>query len=212
MKAVCGLQRRRAVLAALSAFAVSVAVAAPPSLPARNLSVEMRLVALNQRADTVVSAQGSMAVGTRGSTASSGSFTARTSTDQNAAEAVHRVLVLNGASALIRVSELAPLTALDWVFTAQGAGLASHTRWVDSGRGFQVLPRWPGGDALAVLEVQAEAGTAAGNATAPRWAVQTRVQLPLGEWFTLARVGELSGTGAATAEPVRELQVRVTAP
>jgi len=25
-------------------------------------------------------------------------------------------------------------------------------------------------------------------------------------------VGELSGTGAATAEPVRELQVRVTAP
>ena len=212
MRAPCSLPRRRAVLVALAAFAASWAAAAPPALPARNLSVEMRLVVLSQRTDTVVSAQGSMVVGTRGSSAGSGSFTARTSTEQNAEEAVHRVLVLNGASALIRVSELAPLTALDWVFTAQGAGLASRTRWVDSGRGFQVLPRWPGGAASAELEVQAEAGTAAGNATAPRWAVQTRVQLPLGEWFTLARVGEPSATGAAPAEPVRELQVRVTAP
>lgn len=204
--------KRRLVLAAAGVCTAALAAGPTPALPVRNLSVEMRLVALAQRADTVVSASGSVVVGTRGSTAGSGGFSARTSTEQNAAEAVHRVLVLNGASAFIRVSELEPLTALDWVFTAQGAGLASRTRWVDSGRGFQVLPRWPGGDAPAVLEVQAEAGTAAGTAAAPRWAVQTRVQLPLGEWATLARVGEFSGNGAAPAEPVRELQVRVTAP
>jgi len=177
------LHLRHGLLAVL--LAASAAWAAPPQL---NLLVEMRAVQLPEPA---AGATGGLTVDTRrGTPALRGDISLRTAREGD--EAVEQVLVLNGGSASLRTSRLVPLATGEWLWDGANAGLAQTRQWLDVGRGFQVKPRWPGGDAAVTLDISAE--------TAGRTAVQTTLAVPLGEWTPFAR------SGATT------LQLRVSQP
>jgi hypothetical protein len=78
-----------------------------------------------------------------------------------------------------------------------------------------VQPRWPGGAAPVTVEVSAE-----GGAGSERSQVLTTVQLPLGEWVTIASsansASERRGGAWSTHQVERSgslvVQMRVTAP
>lgn len=79
-------------------------------------------------------------------------------------------------------------------------GLISETVWVDSGQGLAVKPRWAGGRAPVVVELEAEAPVhsaaahlgrrfEARDATTDepaRLIAQTTVTVPMGQWVTVA--------------------------
>jgi hypothetical protein len=162
------------------------ALAAPPQV---NLWVEMRAVQLDEV--QAMQAQGSVVVGTRGGTAAArGDVIVRTA--REAGDDTAQVLVLNGGSASLRVGRLLAMPTAEWVWGGVGAGVAQERQWIEVGRGFQVRPAWPGGDAPVSIEISAEA--------AGRTTVQTRLALPTGEWATFARAAQTA------------LQVRVSAP
>lgn len=134
------------------------------------------------------------------------------------------LLILNGARALLRVSET---RVIQWYqvgrdsrggWTVQPSALV-----VDAGRGVVLQPRWPGGQQPVTLEITAEStrmapgGGAAVAATEGALAMTT-VQVPLGEWVTVAAAleqGQRSGgrtwsSGDASQEGRYAVQVRVT--
>jgi hypothetical protein len=111
--------------------------------------------------------------------------------------------------------------------SAAGAGLVETTQWVDTARGFEVRPSWPGGQAPVRLEIRAEIGSeaptdASGHSAGPRrLVVSTTVRVPLGEWFAIGRIGPTalppeSGLTVSTATRGQEgggrVEVRVLAP
>jgi hypothetical protein len=136
------------------------------------------------------------------------------------------VLVLNGGVAGVRLAAQTPWQFVQLAWTAQGVSAWPATVWTETATGFRVTPRWPGADAPVTLELSAEAGAPGGpvGAAAPaptkQASVLTTVQIPLGEWVTVARSadgqrvdarGTLSSR-SAEQRAERLLQVRVTAP
>ncbi len=183
--------------------AVMPARAAPPQV---NLLVEMRAVSVAERA--AAPGHGGWIAGTRGgSPAAAGDVrigTRRPSADDSADDSANdstndstrQVLVLNGGAAALRTGDLQPLSTGDWAWAGSGTGAATRggvgqaRQWIEVGRGFQVKPSWPGGNAPVTLEISAEA--------APRTTAQTRLLLAPRTWTEFAR-------SAQTA-----LQVRVS--
>jgi hypothetical protein len=99
-----------------------------------------------------------------------------------------------------------------------GAGGAVVTAWAELIDGFDIRPRWPGGQAPVTVEVGAtrSVGPAAGNAPPPRFEVFTTVLAPLGEWTELAQVQRgsratvSSGGGTSGTQHAMQLQLRVS--
>ena len=178
--------RRRA--AALLAAIVLPAAAGPPAV---NLRVEMRVVEQAQARR----AEGSVVIGTRGSTPVVGG-SVRIATDSGGRDEVQQVLVLNGAAASLRTSAWRALPTGEWFWGAGNPGMGQTRQWVDAGRGFSVQPSWAGGDAAVQVEIASAGDTSA----------HTRLALPLGEWLVFARRGE------ATSETQLQLQLRVSLP
>jgi len=198
------------------AFAAAIvlpwAARAAPPLPQRNLVVEARVVERSSADRQGLGAAGGVVVGTGGSTVGAGGVTLRARSEGAAREQVQRVLVLNGGVAMLRVAQLVPLTSVEWVWTEQGAGVAERTLWVDLGRGVEVRPAWPGGQAPAVLEIGIEAAdaTAAEPARAPRLTARTQVSVPLGEWVPVASVSEGAARSVNTARAAAAAGLAVT--
>lgn len=207
---------RRRLLALLTLFAAWPGWAQPqpqPQPPAVNLGVELRFVP--DGGELPRSGRGSVTVGTQGSTPLTGSVTVTTSTaTAQRDESLLQLRVLNGARAQLRLSQLVPLSRLQWSWRgpagpaaggASGAagtaraGLIETTHWVDTARSLVLRPTWPGGTAPVRVEVAVEvpgeaprdlAGPGAGHSAGPRQLqLETTVELPLGEWFVLGRVG-----------------------
>jgi hypothetical protein len=196
------------------------ALAAGPPLPQRNLSVEARVVEASEVEREALAAGGSVTVGTAGATTVQGGVTLRAGNEQAETRQVQRVLVLNGGRATLRLSQLVPLRSLALAWTGRTAGVSERIRWVDVGSGMTVQPRWPGGAAEVQVDVEIDSAPA-GDATAERTRVQTQLSLPLGQWVTVAVLGERSdsrsgGSGLTTATAARassrSLQLRVSAP
>lgn len=224
---------RRALLTLLVAAWSGLAQAQAPA-PAVNLLVELRFVA--DGGELPRSGRGSVTVGTQGSTPLSGSVTVTTSTTTaQRDDSLLQLRVLNGARAQLRLSQLVPVSRVQWRWRGQpgagsaasGAGLIETTQWVDTARGMLLRPSWPGGAAPVRLEVAVEVpGEAprdpAGHAAGPRQLqLETTVELPLGEWFVLGRTGRaaaaadnaLTVSTAARGEPGQgRIEVRVLAP
>jgi hypothetical protein len=112
-------------------------------------------------------------------------------------------------------------------WTPWGPAAAVRSQWLELVNGIEVQPRWPGGDAPVTVELAAQRATPATGgwqgarpATAAQWSVLTTVQLPLGEWVSVAQLQSASrgsavstgGFGAATASRQRSLQLRVSLP
>lgn len=192
----------------------AVAWAAPPKLPVRNMTVELRVVAAGDApvvAGTVVRTQPVQA--------------------QEQELEVQKVFVMNGERAQVKLGRSMPL---QWVQSAKVdqtpagtpvQGVDTATQWMESGQALSVLVRWPGGKKLAVVELEVDTTAVA---TQPghklphqaRSRVASTITLPLGEWSTVAVTGRreavaqpgVYSTRPLDGEGAKWVQIRVLAP
>jgi len=106
-----------------------------------------------------------------------------------------------------------------------------QTVWIDLGQGLNVRPRWPGGRAPVVVELEAQsrqpmgAGSVYSGQMDPdgqtrRMEVSSTLSVPLGEWAVVARSGGRAQRQKAGSLSTRELddsqsaqlEIRVTVP
>jgi hypothetical protein len=212
---------RRLLCVVLLAAPMARARAQAAPLPAVNLRAEVRWVDASQVQRDSVGGAGSVTVGTGGSVSADAQVTLRATSREAEGQTLQQVLVLNGGSAQVRLSQAVPL---QWVEAVQGprrsAGVLRQT-WVEVTAGVVLRPRWPGGAAPVDLEVVAEAPIGGAETANPgREVIGTRVLVPLGEWFTLARSDTqraVSERGTLSTRDIersaqRELQVRISRP
>lgn len=205
-------------------------------LPLRNLLVEVRhgeARHFEQRAAGVDGA--GVAIASDGSVRGSAQVTLGESRSSGRGDATQQLTVLNGREAMLRVGATVPLQWLEWAWTPQGPALIGGSQLVDVGRQVAVRPSWPGGHAPVTVEVRTEAAALAAGGMRPRYApdgqplpegsveradVLTTMQLPLGEWVTVARSGDDAAqtqrgtlsTRDVAGSRAHVVQMRVSAP
>lgn len=220
----------RALISLLLLFALC-AQASAQALPRKNLWVELRWVETQVSAAAVAGVRdGAVVLGTAGSVSPRGQVVISTDKRESGMQLLPRLLVLNGASASVQLSEMTPVQWLDYgveaspttggsptgaakVYAVPRSGISTQTRSVS------VSPRWPGPRQPVTVELRTQLDQAATDPAAPRQQTQllSTVQLPLGEWLTVARSGAslqtqqrgTLSTRDAEASVLRELQLRV---
>lgn len=210
------LIRRAAAAAAL--LAAAGLAQAQAALPLRNLLVELRQGDdASLRRERAGGAGGAVVIGSDGHVGGGIAIGAQSRSRDAAADGVQQVRVLNGGRASMRLARAEPLEFVQVLWTPQGVQAMPSTVWTETGRGFVVHPRWPGGAAPVTVEVSAEGGDAAAG---ERSQLLTTLQLPLGEWVTIASSAEARTTqrGSFATRDVETrrsghvVQMRVTAP
>jgi hypothetical protein len=215
------------VLLAIVLAAVLPAVRAQVArgLPMRNLQVELRQGDEQRAASREAGVRGgSVTIDSSGAHLGlQGGLEAR-SRDASG-DIVQRLLVLNGGQGRIAIGSGAPM--LQWlqvVWTPAGPSVIGARVWVEALRAMQVRPRWPGGDAPVEVELRAEANRPAAGSTPTEGVdtagVLTTVQVPLGEWVTVASSGDTQSHGERGTLVSREVsreqryvvQLRVSLP
>lgn len=220
----------RALISLLLLFALC-AQASAQALPRKNLWVELRWVETQVSAAAVAGVRdGAVVLGTAGSVSPRGQVVISTDKRESGMQLLPRLLVLNGASASVQLSEMTPVQWLDYgveaspttggsptggakVYAVPRSGISTQTRSVS------VSPRWPGPRQPVSVELRTQLDQAATDPAAPRQQtlLLSTVQLPLGEWLTIARSGAslqtqqrgTLSTRDAEASVLRELQLRV---
>jgi len=205
----------------LVACVAPLAIAAEAALPQRNLAVELRWVASQQRSGQDLSAGGGVVVGTGGAVDARGSVVLRAGDQRSEADQVQRVTVLNGGRAGVRFAQSQPVQWLEVALTPRGPAALLRQGWMEAGTAFDLRPRWPGGQAPVTVEVaHQDSGAVQGGTAGATGGVFTTVQLPLNEWVSVA---ESAGQGHASERATqstrdvassqrRVLQMRVSLP
>jgi hypothetical protein len=177
----------------------------------RNLLIEVRQMQSDEGQQMVVDLLGGRANGALAQGRSSGTAT-------------QQILVLNGRPARIAVQTQTPLRLLQslvrngQVITTQGTVL------IEAGTGFSALPRWDGGNSVAVElnTQQALRPLFAPAGPAPAVVAQSQagsdMLLPLGEWVTVAESDQsvqsnqqtLRGAQSQSGTSRTEVQLRVS--
>jgi hypothetical protein len=200
-------------------------------LPQRNLQVEWREVEASQAAASQAGVHaGGWSVGSDGRVQGGLQGGVVQRSRDAAGERVQQVQVLNGGRASIGVSRAVPWQVYEVAWTARGPAVVGSTLWSQVGQRFSIEPRWPGGEDPATVVLSSGAAGSPGRPgelgldPAPARHLETTLQLPLGDWVTVARSASSSrdggrdvgtggvgvGTRSSTAE--WELQLRITAP
>ncbi|WP_295641409.1 hypothetical protein [uncultured Methylibium sp.] len=231
--------RRRALLFAASIALSTRGFAQAPAargLPLRNLLVELRQ---GDESSFDASAAGlrsaAVTVGPDGQVSARAGVTLESRSGGSTLGSAQQLRVINGGQGSIRIGASVPMQWLQWVWTPQGPAVIAGSQLVETGRGFVVQPRWPGGDAPVTVEVRSEASQMASGGIPSRYQfdgrpqpegsvsradVLTTLQIPLGQWVTIASSGEQAQARergvASTRESASErrvvVQMRVTAP
>ena len=219
-------QMRRCFFALCVALAALAGVPAGAAGPARNLEVELRWVDSSVSGVALAGVRdGATVIGTAGSVSPTPMITLSTQHPADANDQAQRIIVLNGKSASVTMSEQMPVQWLDYAVQMQGAAggqapdlskarisAAPRTSFVERTRGFVVTPQWPGGKQPVQVELKAMTPQDGGQQQ-----VFSTVQVALGDWITVARSGgplhapEPGVIRSSDAEPQvsRELQLRV---
>ena len=218
--------KRRLFIAALPVLPPLVSQA-QPALPQRNLWVELRWVESRMSGAALAAVRdGAVVLGTAGSYSPRGQVVLGTAAQDGTIQALPRLMVLNGRSASVQISEASPVQWLDYAVElapgARGASAAAGARVYAAPRsgqatqlrGFSVSARWPGGQAPVQVELRSSNSTDQGAGQAELFST---VQIPLGRWLTVARSGDAVAapprgtlsTRDAEARTLRELQLRV---
>ncbi|MCM5682859.1 hypothetical protein M8A51_25320 [Schlegelella sp. S2-27] len=205
-------------------------VFAQPGLPQRNLRIELRQGDQTELARQGASASGSVVISSHRTVNAQGGVTVHTTRRESVTrgDGTQQVLVLNGGRAGIRLAQQQPLQWYQVIWNARdGATLVPSKVMLEAGRGFTVQPRWPGGGEPVTVEIAAESSRfndpTSGMQDRPLregGTTLTRVQVPLGEWVTIADTLEEQHTiergnwSSAEARGSRRsvVQMRVTAP
>jgi hypothetical protein len=215
---------RSAVLACLLA-AVGVAPApaqqrlpgsAQAALPLRNLLVEVRQSEQAQGQDRGGGLDGgSVVIRSDGRVQGSAGVTLQSRSQNRDAGTTQQVRVLNGARASVRLAQALPLQWWQVVWTPQGPQALPSTQWAEAVRGFVVQPAWAGEEQPVRVEISTEGGGAGrgldgSQSTASR--VLTTVEVPLGQWVTVASssdAAQSSEHGVLSSREARRTQERV---
>jgi hypothetical protein len=211
-------QRRKWLTGVLLGLLAGVAIAQGAGLPAVNLRVEWRWIEVSQGAQRGVAAEGAFQVGTEGVVDARGQLSLRTRSTRADSEAVQQLLVLNGGRAAIRLARAQPVPWLELASTPRGPSAVIGQRMIEQVTGLEVQARWPGPG--AAVEVDLLADSPAPGALQGTDQLSTRLLLPAGEWFTVARSGgqrTRSEAGVLSSRDVersseRQLQLRVSPP
>ena len=220
---------RRSLLLLFLALAAG-ARAAEPAGPRQNLQVELRWVESAVSGAAIAGVrQGAVVVGTAGSVAlRPGGLSLSTRRQEDEAAQIQRIVVLNGHAASILLSETELLQWLDYGVELRGSApgqvrlqAQSRSLPVERQRGFALTPHWPGGRQPVRVELRA-LGQPGQMGQMGQTGVQTEllstVQLPLGDWLTVARSGAATRapepgvirSSDAESQRSRELQLRVS--
>jgi hypothetical protein len=223
--------RRRFLLAPLLLLP-SLLIEAQAQAPRQNLLVELRWVESGVSAAAIAGArQGGVVLGTAGSittTQQPGGTTLSTRRVEEGIEQSHQLLVLNGHAASVMLAETELLQWLDYEVEPAQRGAARprvhaqlRSQPVERRRGFALTPLWPGGNAPVRVELRALAPAGDRAAAGGETEILSTVQLPLGDWVTVARRHAGGGVAPRAPQPgvlsssdaearvQRELQVRV---
>ncbi len=198
--------------------------------PRQNLLVELRWVESGISGAAVAGVrQGAVVVGTGGSVSTrSGGLTLSTRRVEEDISARQQVLVLNGGTASVMLAEVELLQWLDYGVSLRSVGggganerpetrarieAQSRSLPVERRRGFAISPSWPGGQQPVRVELRAQSPSGQTGETE----IFSTVQVPLGQWLTVARRGgqlQRSESGVissrdAEQQTQRELQLRV---
>lgn len=204
--------KRRHLLAPLL-LAPLLARAAPP---AATFLVELRWVdsAVAGAAQAGVR-DGAFVVGTAGTVSPRGPGVVISSTAPAEPRILHRLKVLNGQRASVKLTTREPLQSVETVYDVapdgkvRGAYAKPQTTERRVTQGLTVMPTWPGGDAPVRVEFSVDDDGSE---------FQSTLDLPMDHWQTVARTGG-GGTPAprgtlntrdAAAQAERELQLRVS--
>lgn len=201
------------------------AVAASAQGPRQNLWLELRWVEQDLSGAAVAGVRdAAVVVGTGGSVSPRGAVVLSTQSQAQRQQQLPRLLVLNGQRASVTLGESSPAQGLDWTLQReQGrpdrvyASPRSESR--SSLRSLSVRPQWPGGQQPVTVELSAQEQGPADRSGEGQLSQQllSTVQVPLGQWVTVARAqmaGEASQRGVistrdAQRQTLRELQLRV---
>ena len=199
------------LLPPLALLATIVAFPAAAQLPQRDLTVAWRQVEDNGNAGYSVSLKSHETILTE-----------------------HMVQVRNGEKALFSMTQSLPMQWVQSTSTQQasvaasgasanGAGTVTTNALVlmQAGQKFQVRPRWPGANQLAIVEIEiqsaglnARSGTELPDQSSSQ--LMTTVSVPLGKWVTVASSGSTPQPGVYASDSSsngrRLLQIRVMAP
>jgi hypothetical protein len=213
------------------------APAAEPAGPRQNLLVELRWVESRLSGAALGGVrEGAVVVGTAGSVSPKPAITlsTRRQEDEQSGQ-IQRVVVLNGYQASVLLSETQLLQWLDYGVELRGEGLGegrsegrgegdrariqAQTRSVpvERRRGFALTPQWPGGRQPVRVELRA-LGNAGPQGQGAQTELLSTVQVPMGDWMTVARSGAATRTpqpgvissSDAESQSSRELQLRIT--
>lgn len=233
-------------------------------LPQRNLLVEWRMGGqgqTQQRNQGIRSGQ--IIVDSRGGVVGRTSIGMETIQTESQIDTVQQLQVLNGGKARLFVGQSQPYTVWQWAWTGQGGGglgvigpagatgntaaggsaqqgnypvnMVPQTVWIDLGQGLNVRPRWAGGQAPVIVELEAQArqpaqlgsqmGGVYGGQVDPdgqtrRIEVLSTLSVPLGQWAVVARSGartQRQQSGSLSTRDLddnqsEQLEIRITAP
>lgn len=217
---------RRLCLLATAAVMLQGSGLAQAQLPRQNLLVELRWVESGISAAAVAGVrQGAVVVGTGGSVSTRpGGVSLSTRRVEQDSSQQHQLLVLNGGTASVMLAEVELLQWLDYGVSLRSPGEARpqpaargeallRSVPVERRSGFVLSPSWPGGEQPVRVELRALAPSGARGETE----ILSTVQVPLGQWLTVARRGlqqQRSESGVlssrdAEQQSQRELQLRV---
>jgi hypothetical protein len=153
--------------------------------PRQNLWVELRWVESRLTGAALAAVQGgAVVVGTAGTVTSSGGVGLSTQRREDERPPTQRLLVLNGATARVKLTERTPIQWVDYTAqvdpnsaSAGAAGTAGsnanasskvfaapRSGMVEQTQGFTVTPHWPGGRQSVRVELQAQAPRIAATA------------------------------------------------
>ncbi|WAC73705.1 hypothetical protein OU995_02885 [Roseateles sp. SL47] len=200
-------------------------------LPRQNLWVELRWVdqALSGAAAAGVR-DGSVVVSTGGSVSPRGGVTLSTERRSQREQSLPRLMVLNGQQASVTLNEVTPLQWVDIGLDRQQGRqdryyVAPRQGVAERSRGVTVKPSWSGGRSPVTVEIRTQEQTVrpsgavdpSGQPPSEDASVLSTVQVPLGQWVTIARSGSYyAGSSAnqystrdAEVQRMKELQVRV---
>jgi hypothetical protein len=214
--------RVASLVALLSMTSMFAALHAAP--PTQNLSVEVRIAD-----DSVQASQGARAgaVVTRsssGQASAQGTVVVQSGTRRQGMGLQQQVLVLNGGHANLQIAQGMPVDDTEVAWTPWGPAAAVRSQWVELVNGIEVWPRWPGGDAPVSLDISVQRAAPLANGTVAqgvaKMSLVSSLQLPLGEWVSVAQVQQrragtaqaANGFSAATTSRGQSLQVRVSLP
>lgn len=253
------LGARKGLLSGLMAWAALAGLPAwaegrEGSLPQRNLLVEWRMGGQGQTQQRNQGIRtGQIIVDSRGGVVGRTSIGMETIQTESQTDTVQQVQVLNGGKARLFVGKSQPYTVWQWAWTGQGGGglgvigpqasqpggypvnVVPQTVWIDLGQGLNVRPRWAGGHAPVIVELEAQArqpaqlgsqmGGVYGGQVDPdgqtrRVEVASTLSVPLGQWAVVARSGarvQRQQSGSLSTRDLddnqsEQLEIRISAP